>query len=682
MTVTLTYDDTLSRVQIVADALGTAQAALIERSTDQVLWTTVRGGGAVAVATYAQATDDWTRTVAAGSWGTATTGEIWAVLFGPASQLSVNGTQGIIALESVNATRAAMLPYTHVDVDVLVDVLIPVTPATSDIRNFIFLRRQDNSNYYVARVNVTTTSTVQVNLRKNVAGVESDVAGGATVTVAALTHSTTVPLRVRVQLRGETFRIRVWLNNTVEPTTWHLTGADTTFTSGNAIGLGGLLVAGNTNVLPVSQTWDALTVSTQYEAHLDDYEFDPDVVNYYRVRGVDDDPIAFVSTTGTATDANAAGNATVSPAIPTGLINGDVVYVYAAIRNSGAGTVDTPSGWTMLAQSGNAALLGRVYATGLAAPTISFSGGVANATIGAKAFAFRRADLTPLTSAGQLNGSAQNVAYPTATVTEDNALAMVFAWKQNAWTSVATLAGMTEQLDIAITAGDDESLAIDYQIQTTAADIAAGSFTVTGGAAAISRGLTVIAAHVDYINEQTSSITPTLDSVWLKSIARPFLNQRVTEIQRSEREVTRRARAGIFTVVGRTLPIAVSTVRGSREWTMYVRTYTDNDATNLDFALASGDVLLVQAPASCDTETGYVSVGDVTRTNHPLRPLKKTFTLPMTEVAPPGPDVVGSSSTWQTVLNTYATWADVLTANLTWADVLTLIGSGSEVIVA
>ncbi len=129
------------------------------------------------------------------------------------------------------------------------------------------------------------------------------------------------------------------------------------------------------------------------------------------------------------------------------------------------------------------------------------------------------------------------------------------------------------------------------------------------------------------------------------------------------------------------MPIAVSNVRGSRRWTMYLRTLTAADATNTDLLLASGDVLLVQAPPSCTVETGYVAVGDVERSLHPLRPLRKTFTLPMTEVATPGPDVVGSTSTWQTVLNTYATWADLLATVATWADLLELVGDPSEVIV-
>jgi hypothetical protein len=57
------------------------------------------------------------------------------------------------------------------------------------------------------------------------------------------------------------------------------------------------------------------------------------------------------------------------------------------------------------------------------------------------------------------------------------------------------------------------------------------------------------------------------------------------------------------------------------------------------------------------------------------------FTLPITEVAAPGADVVGSVGTWQTVVNTYATWSDVLANHPTWADLLTLVGSTNDVIV-
>ena len=296
--------------------------------------------------------------------------------------------------------------------------------------------------------------------------------------------------------------------------------------------------------------------------------------------------------------------------------------------------------------------------------------------------------MIPVTFDTVLNGSAQNIAYPAITLDEpDQCVVLIGGWKQDDWTSVATPAGFTEIDEPASTLGDDAGIVWDRQVQTTAADVAAGSFVVTGGSAAISRGFTVAFRLADFITQQTASIVPPLagdcgtNGVWLKSIARPFLNRQVQLVWRPDITVTRSARAGVFSVVGRTLPVVVSTVRGSRQWTMYVRTTTANEADELDLMLASGDTLLVQAPALCPIETGYVAVGDTAQTRHPLRPFKRTFTLPMTEVAQPGPDVVGALSTWQTVLNTYGSWEEVVAAHATWADLLTLVGSPSEVIV-
>lgn len=188
----------------------------------------------------------------------------------------------------------------------------------------------------------------------------------------------------------------------------------------------------------------------------------------------------------------------------------------------------------------------------------------------------------------------------------------------------------------------------------------------------------------------TASITPDLAGdacddtpVWIKSIARPFLNRPVAVVQRGEPTITRRSRAGVFDIVGRSFPIAVSDLRSSRQWTMYVRTYSHTDAQEMDLILASGDPLYVQVPAGCAASVpgGYVSVGDTTQSWHPLRPTQCLWTLPLTEVAPPGPDVVGVTISWQGVINSYSSWSTVIAGNATWADLLADVGSYSDVIV-
>lgn len=421
-----------------------------------------------------------------------------------------------------------------------------------------------------------------------------------------------------------------------------------------------------------------------FDLVLYDYEWSSDVTNYYRVRGVSTSPISYVAS-GVA-DVGADGSRT--PAAPAGIAaEQDLVLIFASTRNSGTGTVNTPAGWTQIVASGNAALLGRIYDGVWAMPTVTFTNGAANATTLAQSAALRNAALAPVTTTSQLNASAQGIATPALVVPADDLAVVRAGWKQDDHTSVPARAGWTELGDFSTALGDDAMQVWEAQVQTTATDLAVDSFNVLGGASAISRALIAAFEHQAFLNEQTASILPSLGvdcgetSIWLKSIARPFLNQAVQVVQRPSITITRPARVGVFDIVGRSYPVAVSDVRTSRRWTMYVRTETGAERDNLDLLLASGDVVLIHASADCTVPAGYVAIGDATQETHPLRPLRVTFTLPCTEVAPPGPDVVGAQSTWQSVINAYGTWADVIAAKLTWADLLALVGSPSEVIV-
>src|SRR5690606_16416623 len=58
MAVTLTYDATLARVRLSATAV-TGPTVAVERSTDQIRWTTVRGGAALAVTGGTVSLDDY-----------------------------------------------------------------------------------------------------------------------------------------------------------------------------------------------------------------------------------------------------------------------------------------------------------------------------------------------------------------------------------------------------------------------------------------------------------------------------------------------------------------------------------------------------------------------------------------------------------------------------------------------
>lgn len=197
--------------------------------------------------------------------------------------------------------------------------------------------------------------------------------------------------------------------------------------------------------------------------------------------------ITFVGAGAAAT----GNNTSVVPALPAGLAAGDLILIEASIRNSGAGTVNTPTGWAKVAESGNVAVLGRFYAAGVTAPTVTFTGGVANADTIGQAIAFRGVSADQLTAVATvlLNGSAQNITYPALDVPGAAYAAVMFLWKQDDATSLTTPAGWTAVGLTSTITGDDALQAIFYQIQTTEADVSSSSVTVTGGLAAISRGI-------------------------------------------------------------------------------------------------------------------------------------------------------------------------------------------------
>jgi hypothetical protein len=186
-------------------------------------------------------------------------------------------------------------------------------------------------------------------------------------------------------------------------------------------------------------------------------------------------------------------NESLTPPLPTGWEPGDLLLVMASIRNSGTGTVDTPSGWTVLVDLDNFVLLGRHAMDGDTAPEITYTGGASGATVLAKSFAFRGVyqDFASVVHVveTQTNGSAQDVATPAATVTEDGCMVVWIGWKQDDLTAGSSL-GPT-QSDVAVftysTQGDDAASMLAYALQTTATNITTDLFDVDGGAAAISK---------------------------------------------------------------------------------------------------------------------------------------------------------------------------------------------------
>jgi hypothetical protein len=109
-----------------------------------------------------------------------------------------------------------------------------------------------------------------------------------------------------------------------------------------------------------------------------------------------------------------------------------------------------------------------------------------------------------------------------------------------------------------------------------------------------------------------------------------------------------------------------------------------SDADALDLVFASGDPMFIQVPATGVLSTvpgGYVVAGDVKRSRFGTTSTRRWFDLPLTEVAPPGPDVVGSTSTWETLVAEFGSWTAVLAEFGTWTEVAEYVADPSVVIV-
>jgi len=196
-----------------------------------------------------------------------------------------------------------------------------------------------------------------------------------------------------------------------------------------------------------------------------------------------------------------AVNASVTPSMPAGVAAGDLLLVLAAIRNSGGGEPVTPDGYVELLDADNVKLFGKVHSGSEVAPTVIFANGVANADTTAQMAAFRNMPTSVddldivVSSAQQLNASAQDIAYPALpAINIPGCVVLVLGWKQDDWTSVATLSGFTEIGEPDTTTGDDQGIVWDYVIQTTPDVVLPSSFSVTGGASAISVGAVVALA--------------------------------------------------------------------------------------------------------------------------------------------------------------------------------------------
>jgi PKD repeat protein len=167
------------------------------------------------------AKDDFARTVAAGSWGTADTGGAWT-LSGGSAEFSVGGGVGKVAVP-IGATREARLTsVTGTDATVDATVATDVVP-TAGTTSATIIGRRVSTSYYAARVRFEAGGVVRLYLLRDETSLASMVVPGT------YTPGTVINVRVAVTGTSPTkIQGKAWFAGTTEPSGWMKEATDST----------------------------------------------------------------------------------------------------------------------------------------------------------------------------------------------------------------------------------------------------------------------------------------------------------------------------------------------------------------------------------------------------------------------------------------------------------------------
>ena len=467
--------------------------------------------------------DDAGRT-ASNSWGSPDFGpSSWTVSGTGASVFSVSGGKLLHSISVVND-----LEYSHTDTGYVdhinsIDYTLPVVPTGAAITLGAMARVTDTSNHYVPLLIIGVGGAATLRLDKRVLGAASTIVSAVSVG----THSAGNTWRIVVQAWGSLIRAKAWKPATDVDPGWQVSTTDTDLTTGTRIGVRNRLETGNTNTTPVVISMDSVAVTSSEGSNVDDF---PLVARLggetVTVSGIGTTPVSFVNA---GTNAH-ADNAAVTPGMYTGAAANDVILVLAAVRSASAATISITTGYTRLPvwpSTANIQLYAKVHTGSESDPTITPSGGSAGDAVSAFTFGLRGApcslaNLADLVvdSAIQSNAAAQNIAYPGLYPwLQEGCFVLVIGHKDDDWTSVATLSGMTEMRDISTPLGNQQGLVVDYVIQTRPALVAEGSFVVTGGASAVSRSAAIAIAG----GYQTMTVTRSANTVSKAQTARTLI---------------------------------------------------------------------------------------------------------------------------------------------------------------
>lgn len=254
------YSGLCQNLSCQATAVMWDTEAPLDRSISYCVQGMTSAGATVTAPVLPYVLDSFSRTVAAGAWGTADTGQLWTVATGTASHYSVNGTRGLIQLTAVADPHRIGIDGNMVDTDAMTEVFPTVVATGSYIEMGIVSRRLETGSGSDVRamLQFNTNSTVTLVVTRFVAGVATTL--GTFTNIGTYTAASSWSVRLR--LWGNQVSAKAWDTTMGEPSAFQLTTIDTGMLTGPGLTQArAVLNTGNTNTLPVTVQFDNFQIT-------------------------------------------------------------------------------------------------------------------------------------------------------------------------------------------------------------------------------------------------------------------------------------------------------------------------------------------------------------------------------------------------------------------------------------
>jgi len=249
-------------------------------------------------------TDDFERTVAAGSWG-----GVGYTLVGTATDFSVDGHQGLITLSAGGTTHFATANTGSIDFDIQADIQFRNLVTSNLLRGGVTGRYTDQLNNYSATADVGPTGAVTLRMEKRVAGVATTL---GTVALGPLAGGPDATITVRLTAFGQFLKAKAWRTGYPEPAYWDIETTDSALTTGSragamardeSAGVNNVVAFDNLLITPpqywfghyelqrmdtVTTDWQTIMAATNpATTGFNDFEARVGVLSSYRIRSVD-----------------------------------------------------------------------------------------------------------------------------------------------------------------------------------------------------------------------------------------------------------------------------------------------------------------------------------------------------------------------------------------------------------